>query len=191
MKSILRIVVNWAFRLIRRPGGLVELGKGCQVEWRFVRLRNNCRLIIGHDSIFSATTRFERDGAEIVIGDRCFIGRSNLICYTRITIGDDVIMSWGITVVDHNSHSVVTTERSSDVKDWKSGFKNWSNVKSLPVNIHDKAWIGFNAILLKGVTVGQGAIVGAGAVVTKDVPAYCVVAGNPARVIRELSPDER
>jgi acetyltransferase-like isoleucine patch superfamily enzyme len=191
MRSILRNIANLVFGHIRRAEGGVEFGKGCQVEWRFVKLRKNCRLIIGHDSIFSATTRFERDGGEIVIGDRCFIGRSNLICYNKITIGDDVIMSWGITVVDHNSHSMITSERSSDVKDWASGFKNWSNVKSLPVNIQDKAWIGFNVIILKGVTIGQGAIVGAGAVVTKDVPAYCVVAGNPARVIRELSPNER
>ena len=52
-------------------------------------------------------------------------------------------------------------------------------------------WIGFNAIVLKGVTIGEGAIVGAGAVVTKDVPAYTIVAGNPAHPIRELTPSER
>ena len=63
-------------------------------------------------------------------------------------------------------------------------------VKIAPVRIGDKAWIGFNAIILKGVTVGEGAIVAAGAVVTKDVPPYTIVAGNPARVIRTLSEPE-
>ncbi|MDH4236354.1 MAG: hypothetical protein OEV17_03815 [Nitrospira sp.] len=59
------------------------------------------------------------------------------------------------------------------------------------VDIHDKAWIGLDAIILKGVTIGEGAIVGAGSVVSKDVPPFTIVAGNPARVVRELGPDER
>jgi acetyltransferase-like isoleucine patch superfamily enzyme len=57
-----------------------------------------------------------------------------------------------------------------------------------PVTIKDGAWINFGAIVLKGVTIGEGAVVAAGAVVTKDVPANTVVAGNPARVVKALSP---
>lgn len=60
-----------------------------------------------------------------------------------------------------------------------------------PVKISDKVWIGFNSIILKGVTIGEGAVVGAGSVVTKDVPAWTVVAGNPARIIREIPENER
>jgi acetyltransferase-like isoleucine patch superfamily enzyme len=60
-----------------------------------------------------------------------------------------------------------------------------------PVKINDRVWIGFNSIILKGVTIGEGGIVGAGSVVTKDVPPYTIVAGNPARVIREIPIDER
>ncbi|MGC8751800.1 DapH/DapD/GlmU-related protein, partial [Hydrotalea sp.] len=63
-------------------------------------------------------------------------------------------------------------------------YKNWEKVKSSPIKIADKAWIGFNVIILKGVTIGEGAIVGAGSVVTKDVPPYAVVAGNPAKIIK-------
>jgi acetyltransferase-like isoleucine patch superfamily enzyme len=59
-----------------------------------------------------------------------------------------------------------------------------------PVVIEDKVWIGFNVIILKGVRVGEGAVVAAGSVVTKDVPPYCVVAGNPAHVVKELAEDE-
>ena len=62
-------------------------------------------------------------------------------------------------------------------------YKNWENVKSAPIKIKDKAWIGFNSIILKGVTIGEGAIVGAGSVVTKDVADYTIVAGNPAVVV--------
>ncbi|MGM9578000.1 MAG: DapH/DapD/GlmU-related protein [Evtepia sp.] len=61
---------------------------------------------------------------------------------------------------------------------------DYSQVKSAPIVIRDKAWIGFNAILMKGITIGEGAIVGAGSVVTQDVPDYAVVGGNPARIIK-------
>lgn len=64
--------------------------------------------------------------------------------------------------------------------------KNWDVVKSKPIKICDDAWIGMNCIILKGVTIGEGAIVGAGSVVTKDVPAWTVVAGNPAKVVKTL-----
>jgi hypothetical protein len=63
-------------------------------------------LSIGDQSIIHADISFEDKGGEVRIGSRTFIGRSNLVCYRSVVIGDDVIMSWGITVVDHDSHSV-------------------------------------------------------------------------------------
>jgi acetyltransferase-like isoleucine patch superfamily enzyme len=60
-----------------------------------------------------------------------------------------------------------------------------------PIRICRGAWIGARSIILKGVTIGEGAIVGAGSVVTRDVPAFTIVAGNPARILRELATDER
>nr|WP_325058528.1 DapH/DapD/GlmU-related protein [Sphingomonas sp. EC-HK361] len=92
-----------------------------------------------------------------------------------------------MTVVDHNSHGIAWQDRAQDVLDWGRGAKDWSAVKIAPVRIDDKAWIGFNAIILKGVTIGEGAIVAAGAVVTKDVAPYTIVGGNPAVVLRTLS----
>jgi acetyltransferase-like isoleucine patch superfamily enzyme len=94
--------------------------------------------------------------------------------------------------MDNNAHSLVSKERQNDVKDWARGinegnvgkYKDWSNVKSGKITIKDAAWIGFNCIILKGVTIGKGAVVGSGSVVTKDVPDYNVVAGNPATFIR-------
>ena len=83
------------------------------------------------------------------------------------------------------------SDRKNDVKDWFVGKKDWSFVIKRPISIKNKAWIGFNSIILKGVTIGEGAIVGAGSVVTKDVPPYTIVAGNPARIIREIPEHER
>ncbi|MBD2129908.1 acyltransferase [Microcoleus sp. FACHB-1] len=113
-----------------------------------------------------------------------------LIAAQRINIGDDVLIAGGVTIVDHNAHSLSFSQRSEDVVNWKIGKKDWTNVKIAPVTISNKVWIGFNSIILKGVRIGEGAVVGAGSVVTKDVPAWTVVAGNPARVIREIAEDE-
>jgi galactoside O-acetyltransferase len=72
------------------------------------------------------------------------------------------------------------------VLDWAKGHKDWSKVTIRPVVICDKAWIGFGVKILKGVTIGEGAVIAAGSVVTKDVPPRHVVGGNPARIIRAL-----
>ena len=101
------------------------------------------------------------------------------------------MISWGVTIADHNSHSLKFSERQCDVERWRGHDKDWTGVKIGRVVIEDKAWIGFNVIVLKGVTIGAGAIVGAGSVVSKDVPPFTIVAGNPARLVRELGPDER
>lgn len=148
-------------------------------------------LRVGPHSIVEATLTFERAGATIEIGERTFIGRSHLVALSRIAIGDDVLVSWGVTITDHNSHSVRFSERAADVLDWGRGAKDWSNVPHADVRIGSKAWIGFNAVLLRGVTVGEGAVVGAASVVTKDVAPWTIVAGNPARLIREIPDDGR
>ncbi len=128
----------------------------------------------------------DRAGARISVGDRCFIGKSNLVSADAIVIEDDVIISWGVTVVDHNSHSLHVSVRADDVECWANGKKDWNGVISNPVCIKKNSWIGFNAVILKGVTIGEGAIVGACSVVTKDVAPFTLVAGNPACFIRHL-----
>jgi len=155
-----------------------------------VRWKNNCSLKIDKMSDVSGSLTFDKEFASISIGKRVFMNGS-LIAAQSIEIGDDVMFSWGVTVVDHNSHAISFTERANDVVNWRDGNKDWNHVKLAPVKISSKVWIGFNAIILKGVTIGEGAIVGAGSVVTKDVPAWTIVAGNPARIIREIPENER
>jgi acetyltransferase-like isoleucine patch superfamily enzyme len=166
--------------------GAVIVGRGTRIAWRRIRGISGNHLLIGDYSVIHADISFEEKGGNIKIGSRTFIGRSNLICYRSVTIGDDVIMSWGITVVDHDSHCIEWEKRRTDVSDWIRGRKNWKDVSNAPVVISDKAWIGFNVSVLKGVTIGEGAVVGACSVVTRDVPAYCLVVGNPAKVVRQL-----
>jgi galactoside O-acetyltransferase len=129
---------------------------------------------------------FDKENCLIKIGSRTFIGGSKLICADRIEIGDDVLISWGCTIVDHNSHSLSFSERKNDVVDGLVGEKDWTNVLINRVEIKDKVWIGFDVKILKGVVIGEGAIVAAGSIVTKHVPPYTLVAGIPAKVIKTL-----
>ena len=153
-------------------------------------------LKIGKECMVACDIIFEKDTGKVVIGDRTNIGNdTKIISINSIEIGADVTISWGCTIYDHNSHSVYWNERKNDnircLKDYiASGnsikSKEWNNVKSKAIKIEDKVWIGFDCVILKGVTIGEGAVVGARSVVTRDVPPYTVVAGNPARVVKRL-----
>ena len=135
----------------------------------------------------------ERNNSRIEIGNNVFIGGSSIFdCVEKIMIEDDVLISYGCLIADSDNHSIHYDIRKNDLKDWRNGRKHdWSTTVTKPIFVKKGAWIGARAIILKGVTIGRFAVVGAGSVVTRDVPPYTVVAGNPARVIRELQPDER
>ena len=150
---------------------------------------------IGKDSIVSGTFIFESETGRISVGEHSYIGGGTFISRSSIEIGNNVTIAWGGTVYDHDSHSQNYLDRRRDIddelNDLRTGqhfiaHKDWSHVVAKPIKICDDAWIGMNVIILKGVTIGEGAIVGAGSVVTKDVPAWTVVAGNPARVVKTL-----
>lgn len=168
------------------PG--VSIDVSARVNWRAVRLQPQSSLVVGKGSIVEGSLVFERPGAAIEIGSNTFIGNSSIIASTSVQVGSDVLVAWGTTIVDHDSHSLQWSQRSHDVQDWYAGKKDWTNVTTAPVRIGDKAWIGFNVIILKGIVIGEGSVVAAGSVVTKSVQAWTLVGGNPARVIRELAP---
>jgi galactoside O-acetyltransferase len=176
-------------QLARRFGGARELdiAASARVSWRSLLGPLPTRLVIGEGSIVAARLRAERPGAQILIGERTFIGQSTVLAARKVVVGDDVLIAWGCFIVDHDSHSPIWSERESDVRDWYRGKKNWTHVTQAPVSIGNRVWIGFNASVLCGVTVGEGAVVAAGSVVTKDVPPYTLVAGVPARAIKSLN----
>lgn len=160
---------------------------------------NRKYLFIGEKSIVQGNFIFESKGGKITIGNGCFIGGSTFISHSRITIGNHVTIAWGSTIYDHDSHSLNYLNRRKDIEDEYQDItqggnfienKDWTNVKTSPIVIHDDVWIGMNCIILKGVTIGQGAIIGAGSVVTHDVPAWSVVAGNPAKVVKYLKQEK-
>jgi acetyltransferase-like isoleucine patch superfamily enzyme len=132
-------------------------------------------------------------GGEIAIGEYCYVGeQSHIWSAVRITVGDRVLISHNVNIFDSLTHPVSPVQRHQHYRQIiTGGHPSQIDLKEAPVRIGNDVWIGCLSIVLKGVTIGEGAIVGAGSVVSIDVPPFTIVAGNPARVVRELGPDER
>ncbi len=120
-------------------------------------------------------------GNDVYIGDGCILSARN-----EIEIGDNVLIAHMVSIFDNDSHPMNYLERRVHFRSiirQQSANEYKYNILNSKVTIEDDVWLGLNSIILKGVTVGKGAVVGAGSVITKDVSPYTVVAGNPARVI--------
>lgn len=152
-------------------------------------------LYVGNDTVLDCKVIFESNIGVVRIGDRTYIGDSSIICRSEIIFEENVFVAWGCYFYDHNSHSIDYRERERDItqqlKDLRNGElfiknKNWDAVDSKAIKVCSNAWIGMNSIVLKGVTIGEGAIVAAGSVVTKDVAPWTIVGGNPAVFIKEI-----
>ncbi|MBD3314440.1 MAG: acyltransferase [Chitinivibrionales bacterium] len=118
-----------------------------------------------------------KSGAELLIKDGTGISNSIIICSKNIYIGSNVCIGAGCKIYDTDFHSVKIKERLSP---------NNPGTKTAPVRIESGAFIGADTIILKGVTIGKNSVVGAGAVVTKDIPDNEIWAGNPAKFIKKI-----
>lgn len=124
----------------------------------------------------------------VEIGDHTTIRYNSKISSTEhVKIGSHVIISNNVDIYDHNSHPVDPGERWAMCENGVQG-ELWSVERAAHKEtvIEDNVWVGEKSVILKGVTVGKGSIVASHSVVTKDVPDYSVVAGNPAKVVKIL-----
>lgn len=115
-----------------------------------------------------------QSGARLIIGDDFGMTGGVICCAESITIGKRVAIGANTTITDTDFHPLDPIER----------WKNPAGGKTAPVVIEDDVFIGMNCLILKGVTIGRGSVIGAGSVVTSDIPPGVIAAGNPARVIR-------
>ena len=127
-------------------------------------------------------------GGEIKIGSNTYIGEGTRVWSAdKISIGNNVLISHNCNIIDTNSHEIDHLERAAGFKHIveKGHSKDKGKILTKPIRIEDYVWISYNVSILKGVTIGKGAIIGAGSVVTKDVPEFTTVAGNPAVFIKK------
>ena len=122
--------------------------------------------------------------ARMKIGSFVLMNGARIICDSEITIGDHCLISWNVVLMDTYRLALDPFERRAELEKVpaRSPRRASAEVPSKPIHIGTNVWIGFDSCVLPGVTIGQGAVVGARSVVTTDVPAYTIVAGNPARV---------
>ncbi len=164
---------------------------------RSARIRNiggsSDLISVGSHTLIAGELLVFPQGGSIEIGEWGYFGENSRIwSAASIKIGNRVLISHDVNIIDSLTHPINARERHEQFRAIAtSGHPARVNVDERPIVLEDDVWIAAGAIVLRGVTIGQGAIIGAGAVVSNDVPAYTVVGGNPAQVIRELSEDER
>jgi acetyltransferase-like isoleucine patch superfamily enzyme len=131
--------------------------------------------------------------ARVKLGDFTLVHGARIICDAEIIIGDYALISWNVVLMDTYRVPMNAEQRRKEMELIPTREKRLAcaDVDARPINIGRNVWIGFDACVLPGVTIGEGAVVGAKSVVTQSVPPFTIVAGNPARIIREISPAER
>lgn len=160
----------WGMPIIQRYGGSrICLGDGLMLRsWRTTN-----PLVPMHPVVLATRSR----AARIMVGCNVGMTGTTLVAAERIEIGDNVLIGANCVIVDTDFHPLDPVQRQTDPL---AGAHR-------PVTIEDDVFIGMQSIILKGVRVGAGSAIGAGSVVTKDVPAGAIVAGNPAAFVRWLS----
>ncbi len=161
---------------------------------------NKCgggQLRIGHENVICGHFILDTMEACISVGDHVYVGGNTSIrSALEIRIGNDVMIGWNCMIYDHDVHSIYWEHRKEDVINvynaLKSGKrelenKDWDKIVKKKIIINDKVWIGHDVKILKGVIIGEGAVIATGSIVTKDVPAYTVVAGNPAVIVKQIN----
>jgi acetyltransferase-like isoleucine patch superfamily enzyme len=119
-----------------------------------------------------------KSGAVLEIGAKFSMSGGTICSAQKITIGNNVVIGANTTIIDTDFHPL----------DPQGRFFHPQEAKTIPVQIDDDVFIGMNCVILKGVHLGQGCVIGAGSVVSRDVPAGMIAAGNPAKIIGATSP---
>lgn len=185
----LPIVASWSTRIKRETGSKLELGgqlylgywpeSGPRAQWPDPRrttllvLRENSTFTTGYWNLLGPGVQaVVWPDAQLSIGGGSYVtGNSQILCSNSISIGEKSGIAFECLIMDSNFHDL--------------SIHGKTRPQSEPVTIGDYVWVGARSVILRGVTIGDGAVVAAGSVVTSDVPAGALVGGVPARVIEE------
>lgn len=142
-------------------GGRLKIGGGGFIE-------------LGARNIFTRNSSLQASGGRIVLGSGNYFNESaKIICMEEVQVGDNCLFADSVNVYDHD-HKIDDLNLPIN----KQGYA------TRPVRIGNNVWLGAKVVVLKGVKIGDGAVIAAGAVVTKDVPAYAIAGGIPAKVLK-------
>lgn len=184
MKSIInRFLSNLKWLLLRRKLGSYKskVYISSKVTMKYPEcIHFGCNVGIGKMTCFLPVKQYAgvRYNPQIIIGDNCMIGiRNSFACIDRIQIGNNVLFAGYVHITDH----------SHGYEDITRPIAKQTLISKGMVVVEDDCWLGFGSEILFGVHIGKHCIVAARAVVTKDVPAYSIVAGNPARIVKQYN----
>ena len=150
----------------------VELPKGSNAETLVTVCDNGTLSTNGNFYCYYNCEIYVFKNAKLELGSSYINAGSQIRCMESIKIGNKCAIARNVMIMDFDAHPITYADGTT-------------NSITKPIVIEDNVWIGAGSTILKGVTIGKGAIVGAGSVVTKDVPANSIVAGNPAKVIKQ------
>jgi acetyltransferase-like isoleucine patch superfamily enzyme len=176
----------------------IHFGKNMQVYNKVYITGNRGNINIGDDFHFTSggginpiaknirgCIHTNHTDSEITIGNHVGISSACIYIMKRLTIGNYVDIGANCTIMDSDVHQLDYLARRGEKSSYVNDVR--TTVQSAPVTIEDDVWIGAHCIILKGVTIGARSIIGAGSVVTKNIPADCIAAGNPCKVIKVIN----
>lgn len=146
----------------------IKIGENCHIRGELINICGESRLIMG---------------------DCCYLGERSTLwsSYADLIVGNRVLIAKDAFIINNNTHPVDAEARHKHYMEIiRGGAFDGVKLEAETVKIEDDAWIGSHSVIIKGVTIGKGAVVAAGSVVTKDVAPYTMVGGNPAVVLKEL-----
>lgn len=180
------------YNYLRMKSGGARIGSNSNIKYNlYFKKSKNSKVTIGDDFVFFSGNNlnplspgrkgaiFAEGDAVITIGNR--VGMSSAILWAKkgITIGDRVTVGANVVILDSDCHSLNQLDRWTE--------NDMKNCKCKPIVIEDDVLIGAGSYVLKGVHIGARSIIGAGSIVTSDIPADCIAAGNPAKIIRNIN----
>lgn len=159
----------------------IKFGRGCSFRGNMIFFRaTGTSIEIGKYCSFNSSSRFNFRGinhcciiqtkgnGRIVIGNNFGASGVSIVSSISVTIGDDVMCGTNVIIGDRNDH--------------EDRYPEW---QPMPIIIGNNVWIGMNSIIMRGVSIGDNTIIGAGSIVTKDIPSNVIAAGNPCKIIKQ------
>lgn len=193
--------------------GMFRFGQKAYEEYRYEKVRGFKNVSLGENVKFSGDAIIPSNAGKIVIGDNtwfcgiinafphnrnlkisvgkdCYVGdHTRIWSAVGIDIGDRVLIAHNVNIFDTTTHPLdkkIRYEHEKFLKSQGMPLEKYDTIDEASVVIGNDVWIGCNAVILKGVSIGEGAIISAGSVVTKNVPPNVMVAGNPAKIVKTL-----